>query len=89
MVQGQARHDLDLAVIEAQQFRVADEIIRVLLVVGVRDEEAGIVQQGGVFQQFAGAAIIVQAQRLPLVEQGQGQVDDVGGMGLVHAGRRA
>ena len=82
----EVRHDLDLAVVEAQQLGMPNEVVRMLLMVGVRHEEPGIMQQRGVFQQLPRPAIIVQAKRFPLVEQHQSQLDNVRGMGMIYTG---
>ena len=53
MKQRRRRHDGDLALIEAEQIGVGDQVGRVHVVVGVRDEGADVVQQGSVVEQLA------------------------------------
>ena len=80
------RHDGDLALVETEHVGVGDEVGRVQVVVGVRDERPDVVQQGGVLEQLAlFGAEPVKAGLARAVEQLERQAGDVAGVGLVGA----
>ena len=80
------RHDGDLALVEAEQVGVGDEVGRVHVVVGVRDEGAHVVQQGGVLEQLAFlVAERVEAGVTRAVEELERQARYVAGVGLIGA----
>ena len=49
----QRRYELDFAFRETEQFRVADQIVAVRVVVRKGNEDPDVVQQGGIVQQLA------------------------------------
>ena len=50
--QGQLGHEFDLVLGEAQQFRIADEVVAVLGMLGIGDEDADVMQDGRMAEQF-------------------------------------
>ena len=78
--------DVDFGLIEAEQLRVLDEIVRVHAMVGKREKRADVVEHRGVFEQFAfPAAELVQLHRRGGVEEFERQTHDLAGVGLVEA----
>lgn len=49
----QRRYELDFAFRETEQFRIADQIVAVRVVVRKGNEDPDVVQQGGIVQQLA------------------------------------
>jgi CHAD domain-containing protein len=78
------RNGLDFLGLETPEAAVADQVVRVLVVIFVRDVPADVVQQPRVFEPFAGAiALLVNAARL--VEQRERQAGHVLGMVAIPA----
>jgi hypothetical protein len=57
------RDDLDLEWVEAQQFGVFDQVVGVAIVAIMVDDAADVVQEGGVFEQFARLRADLQCRR--------------------------
>ena len=86
MKQRGRRDDGEFGLVEPQQIGVADEVVRMVAMVGVRDESPHIVQQAGVFEQFAlPVAQGVQPRFAGTVEQLPGDAGHVPGVGFVEA----
>ena len=86
MKQRGGRHDRDLALVEAEQVGVGDEISGVHVVIGVRDEGAHVVGEGGVVEQLALLrAEVVVAGGARALEELERETGHVAGMGLVGA----
>jgi hypothetical protein len=78
------RDGLHFVGLEPPEAAVPDEVVRVLVVILVRDVPADVVQQPRVFEPLAGAiALLVNAARL--IEQRQRQARDVLGMVAIPA----
>ena len=66
---------------ETEQFRIADQIVAVRVVVRKGNEDPDVVQQGGIVQQLARYGRgVVQPDGPRAVEQFKGQLRDVPGM---------
>ena len=76
----QRRYELDFAFRETEQFRIADQIVAVRVVVRKGNEDPDVVQQGGIVQQLARYGRgVVQPDGPRAVEQFEGQLRDVPG----------
>lgn len=74
------RRYTDFAFRETEQFRVADQIVAVRVVVRKGNEDPDVVQQGGIAQQLARYGRgVVQPDGPRAVEQFKGQLRDVPG----------
>ena len=82
----QRRYELDFAFRETEQFRIADQIVAVRVVVRKGNEDPDVVQQGGIVQQLARYGRgVVQPDGPRAVEQFKGQLRDVPGMFFLEA----
>ena len=80
------RYELNFAFRETEQFRIADQIVAVRVVVRKGNEDPDVVQQGGIVQQLARYGRgVVQPDGPRAVEQFKGQLRDVPGMFFLEA----
>jgi len=79
VIAGDVGEDVELVQGEAVEIAVLDEIERMLVVAGVADVPADVVEDGGVFEElaFLGAELV---ERLELVEEREGELGDLQGM---------
>ena len=90
MEQGDRSQDLDLPLVEAHELSVADDVVRVPLVVVVRQEGTHVVEQPRKVEEVpVGVGEVVEAACTRGVEELDGQVRDRPGVRFVEVGRPA